>query len=165
MAQITWTEEALRMFTQEQRDAAAGSPAPQWVPPEIDYASGDFALPVSGGSRDPNLGRVDPDQMFADGFVYVGGKWVRADSAEARTAGQPQATGGPRPGLASVSALAFIPGGSVLGYQVPTAPPVLLPSFVGGRLGQVSIGQGMRPQSGGTARVRFGVGILPEVRM
>lgn len=60
-------------------------------------------------------------------------------------------------------------GGAILGYTVPVAPPVLLPSFVGGNLGAVRLGEGMRPESGGTERVIFGTprgsaGFIPEVR-
>lgn len=107
-------------------------------------------------------GTVDFQQMYDDGFVYVGGKWVKADSAEARAVGQP--SGSPRPGSASV-----LPqfSSSVLGYDVPAASPVALPSFVGGLLGVVRIGGGMRPSSGGDpARVVMGdTNLFPRVRM
>lgn len=70
--------------------------------------------------------------------------------------------------MATVFSQAVIQGASVLGVTVPNAPPVLLPSFVGGRLGRVEIAGGMRPESGGTERVVIG-GInaaakMPEVR-
>lgn len=120
-------------------------------------------IPVVPGPSTSNTGTIDPQQMFDDGFVYINGKWVRsmgaAADALAASAGRP-------PGMSSVLPVQSIQGGSVLGTQVPVAPAVLLPSFVGGRVGTVTFGKGMRPQSGGGERVRFGQSSgLPEVRM
>lgn len=109
------------------------------------------------------VGTIDPEQMFADGFVYVGGKWVKANSPEAQGVAS---GGGAKPGLASV--LPVISSGSVLGFDVPAAAPVALPSFVGGNLGTIRIGGGMRPASGGTPkRIVMGPGasVFPRIRM
>lgn len=122
--------------------------------------------PVLGASV---LGTVDPQQMFDDGFVYVNFQWVKADSPEAiahiaSTSPAAAGGGGVRPG--SLSVLSVITPGSVLGYPVPSAPAVLLPSFVGGRLGEIREPGGMRPVSGGGPdRVQMGPADMPVVRM
>lgn len=120
-------------------------------------------LPPSASSA----GSIDPEQMFADGFVYVAGEWVRWDSPQARGVGQlaPGVAGGVKV-LASV--VASISSGSVLGYDVPAAAAVALPSFVGGAMGVIRMGGGMRPASGGTpVRIVMGPGssVFPRIRM
>lgn len=157
MADIAWTAYALAMFTPEQLAAAAAGRT--WVPDD-----GSKPLPPPGLPPAPPLyppvgsqGSIDPDQMFADGFVYVGGKWVRPDSQEAKVA-----SGGPKPTGASYASASSFGGGSVLGYSVPQAPAVLLPSFVGGRIGTVRRSGGLRPESGGTPRIVKGIGPRPR---
>lgn len=168
MADIVWSSWSMAQFTPEERDCAANGGVwdrvsqscivAQTLPPAAPL------LPVLQSS-----GTVDAEQMLADGFVYVSGKWVRWDSPEARGAGQtafPTVGGGARPTSSSV--LTVISSGSVLGYEVPAASAVALPSFVGGNLGTVRIGGGMRPIAGGTPkRVVMGPGstVLPQVRM
>lgn len=163
MAQIVWTPGAMATFSPEELDCAAvggswnranstctvASPLPP-APP----------LYVAPGQ----VGTIDPDQMFADGFVYVNGQWVRWDSPAAIAAGH-LSTGRP-PGSASVAPV-LVPGvGGLPGYGVPSAPGVLLPSFVGGNLGEVRDPGGMRPVSGGRPeRVHMGPSDIPVVRM
>lgn len=159
MADITWSVFANQTFSPEQLDCAARGGSWDRVSQQCNVAPG---LPISPPLVPPtsNLGTIDPQQMFDDGFVYINGQWVLADSPTAITyATNPVGPGAPR-------LISIVPQGTtVLGFLVPVAPAVALPSFVGGRMGTVALGQGMRPQSGGTARVRFGVGVLPEVRM
>lgn len=151
MADIAWSAYALAMFTPEERAAAAGV-----VPPD------DFLKPPVGPIPQPlgpsaplgAKGTVDADQMFADGFVYIGGKWVRSqgltkDQASAALAGS-SVVGPPKPTGATFTSGAIFGGGSVLGQQVPVAPPVLLPNWVGGRIGVIREPGGYRPESGGT---------------
>lgn len=70
-------------------------------------------------------------------------------------------------GQLSMTTIAIPPGGgSVLGFTVPRAAAVALPSFVGGALGKVRMSEGMRTESGGSdQRVYFGPSALPLVRM
>lgn len=176
MADISWSAYALAMFTPEQRAAAVNAvyeppddvqPIP---PPPPPATSGNIGFLVQVGSRllNPNL----PNELqliHAAGWRYEGGRWIAPGSQGVAATPDQVAAGGSRPpGLSSVAPVSFIPGGSVLGTTVPTAPAVLLPSFVGGRLGVVRIGGGMRPESGGTPRrVVMGPGsaVLPQVRM
>jgi len=161
VADIAWSIFASSNFSPEELDCAVAGGMwdrasstctyPRPIPPAAPL----YPVTSSGGS----LGSVDPQQMFDDGFVYVNGAWVKADSPEARQGpGQPKV----------LDVMAVVSSGSVLGYDVPAAAPVALPSFVGGALGAVRIGGGMRPQSGGTpVRVVMGPGraVFPVVRM
>jgi len=163
VAQIVWSLTGLSNFSPEERECAVQGGV--W---DRTTSTCSFAQPLP--PSDPlapdvaSLGSVDPDQMFADGFVYVAGKWVRFDSPEARGV-VGAVIGGGAPRSASVIPTAFS-GGSVLGFEVPAAPSVVLPSFVGGALGNVRMGGGLRPASGGTpVRVRMGLAFLPVVRM
>lgn len=168
MAQVTWTASALGSFSPEELECAqrGGSwdrATQTCTPPGAGLTQPVIVVPPPGSST-TNTGAVDPQQMFDDGFVYINGKWVKGDSAEA-LAYMNQQSGG-RAGMSSVQPATVIPGGSVLGYEVPAAPAVLLPSFVGGRLGEIRLGGGMRPASGGApSRVRMGPVGLPVVRM
>lgn len=176
MADITWSAYALAMFTPEQRAAAVNAtyepvdyvaPIP---PPPAPATAGGLGFLVQVGSRllNPNLPN-ELKEITAAGWRYEGGRWIAPGAlGTAATPDQVLAQTGGRIGLSSVAPVSFIPGGSVLGTQVPVAPSVLLPSFVGGRLGVVRIGGGMRPESGGTPRrVVMGPGssVLPQVRM
>lgn len=158
----------MAQFTPEERDCAANGGVwdrasqscivAQALPPAVPLLP---AVVSIGGS-------IDPDQMFADGFVYVNGHWIRWDSPEARGAGQTSLPSGGAPRPSSASTLSIISSGSVLGFEVPAAPAVALPSFVGGNLGTVRIGGGMRASAGGTPkRIVIGPGssVLPQVRM
>lgn len=176
MADITWTAYALAMFTEEQRAAAVNAtyeppdsltPIPPPAPPAT---TGTIGYLVQVGSRllDPNKPN-ELQEIHAAGWRYEGGRWIAPGSAGvAATPDQVAAQTGGRVGLSSVAPQSFIPGGSVLGTQVPLAPAVLLPSFVGGRLGVVRIGGGMRADAGGTPRrvvMGPGASVLPQVRM
>lgn len=176
MADIAWSAYALAMFTPEQRAAAVNAvyepvedtrPIPPPAPPA---SAGGLGFLVQVGSRllNPNLPN-ELREIMAAGWRYEGGKWIAPGSlGTVATPDQVLAQTGGRIGLSSVAPVSFIPGGSVLGTQVPVAPAVLLPSFVGGRLGTVRIGGGMRPESGGTPRrvvMGPGTSVLPQVRM
>lgn len=176
MADIAWSAYALAMFTPEQRAAAVNAvyePPDDvtLIPPPLPPAtSGSLGFLVQVGSRllNPNV-PGELQEIHAAGWRYEGGRWIAPGSPGiAATPDQVVAGGGGRVGLSSVAPQTVIPGGSVLGTTVPIAPAVLLPSFVGGRLGVVRIGGGMRPESGGTPRrVVMGPGssVLPQVRM
>lgn len=159
MADIAWSAYALAMFTPEERAAAAAvvppgdflkppvGPIPVGLPPAAPL------LPPAGA-----LGRVDPDQMWADGFIYWNGQWVKGNADMSA----PIAGGAPKPTAASFTSASSFGGGSVLGVQVPSAPAVLLPSFVGGRVGTVRRSGGLRPESGGGPRIVKGIGPRPR---
>jgi len=162
VAQITWTGQAIAQFSPEELECA--SRGGMW---DRQTQTCTFAQPLGASTGIPivrapvvNTGTVDPDQMFADGFVYWNGEWVRWDDPRVLAA---TSSSTPRPpGMSSVLPQQVIQGASVLGTTVPVAPAVLLPSFVGGRLGTVEMGAGMRPESGGRERVEFGT--MPKVR-
>lgn len=180
MADVSWSAYALAMFTPEQRAAAVAaayeppeylSPIPPTDPPgyvPLPPGSPTIRVTIGGLSYDPNT----PGQLaiiHAAGYRFESGRWIEPGAlGVAASPDALQASTGGRIGLSSVAPVSFIPGGSVLGTSVPLAPPVLLPSFVGGRLGVVRIGGGMRAESGGTPRrVVMGPGgsVLPQVRM
>lgn len=158
MADISWSAYALAMFTPEQRAAAV---AAAYEPPDTSrpIPVPQPRLPVESSSSSPIPG-LDPNNpadiraIFAAGWRYEGGRWLNGSLGV--TANPDGMVNSGRPAGAFFQVASVIPGGSVLGYQVPTAPAVLLPSFVGGRLGRVSLGEGLRPESGGSERVRIG---------
>lgn len=156
MADIAWSAYALAMFTPAERAAAASA---TYVPDEPRRPLPPV-LPPSPPLLPQSLGTIDPQQMFDDGFIYVAGQWVRPGSPEATVTG-----GSPRPTAAAFQSASTFGGGSVLGTQVPVAPPVLLPSFVGGRVGVVRQSGGLRPESGGTPRVVMLKQSLPWCRV
>jgi len=166
VADITWSAYALAMFTPEERAAAA---AVTYEPPDnsTPIPPGGPRLPVesSGSSPIPGLNPNNPadlQRIMAAGWRYDGGRWLNGSLG---VLANPDGVSAGRPSGAFFQTAAVIPGGSVLGYTVPTAPAVLLPSFVGGRLGALRMGEGLRPESGGTDRVRFGTrASLPQVR-
>jgi len=174
MADIAWSAYALAMFTEEQRAAAAGAVS-TFIP---DEPRRPIAPPPPtptgyvGGFIVDGLNANIPSEaaeIFRRGWRFEGGRWIAPGNTGSAVVppGDPGSTMG-RVGMATVTSTAVIPGGSVLGVTVPTAPPVLLPSFVGGRLGRVEIAGGMRPESGGTERVIIGgvnaAARMPEVR-
>jgi len=175
VADVSWSAYALAMFTPEQRAAAVNAvyeppddlkPIPPPVPPA---SAGSIGFLVQVGSRLLNPNKPgELAEIHAAGWRYEGGRWIAPGAAGvAATPDQVAATGG-RVGLSSVAPVSFIPGGSVLGTSVPLAPPVLLPSFVGGRLGDIRMGGGMRPDAGGTPkRIVMGPGrsAFPAIRM
>lgn len=182
MADIAWSAYALAMFTPEQRAAAVNvlpddpviRPVPIPPPGASAVQQTGLGIRITGPGIppegwDPNK-PAEAAQIMALGWRFESGRWIAPGSLG--TAATPDGIlaggGGGRVGLSSVSQAISIAGGSVLGTTVPTAPPVLLPSFVGGRLGVVRIGGGMRPESGGTPKrvvMGPGGGILPIVRM
>jgi hypothetical protein len=161
IADITWSNVGLQFSEAERAAAVAGTT----LPPGDQYINLPIIPPVVPILSDGyNTGRVDPDQMFADGFQYVGGRWVRNADVPAALESQRIAAGGGgagRPATATIQSTQTV-GGTVLGTQVPTAPPNILPSWVGGRLGVVRRSGGMRPESGGTPRIVKGIGPRPR---
>lgn len=174
MADITWSAYALAMFTEEQRNAAAGAgtyvpdeprrPIPPPLPAAPSLAQG--AIVDGLNANIPS----ELAQLMARGWRYENGSWTKIPVGYPGTAVVPPGDPAPggRVGMATVFTQAVIQGASVLGVTVPNAPPVLLPSFVGGRLGRVEIAGGMRPESGGQERVIIGgvnaAARMPEVR-
>lgn len=177
VADISWSAYALAMFTPEQRAAAVAAtyepqepvtPIPPPAPP-ANYGGGlGFLVQVGSRLLDPNK-PGELNEIMAAGWRYEAGQWIGpGGSGQAKTADQAAASQPGRAGLSSVASVSFVPGGAVLGTQVPVAPPVLLPSFVGGRMGAIRIGGGMRPESGGTpVRIVMGPGseVFPRIRM
>lgn len=175
MADISWSAYAIAMFTPEQRAAAAGAAATfvpdeprRPIPPPLPAAPS-----LAQGAIVDGLDANDPAQLaqiLAKGWIYEAGQWRKIPAGTIGTAvtppGDPPVGG--RVGMATVSTASVIQGASVLGSIVPYAPAVLLPSFVGGRLGRIEIAGGMRPESGGTERVIIGgvnaAARMPEVR-
>lgn len=164
MADIAWSAYALAMFSAEQRAAAAGA-VDTYVPDEEDEVlppptNAYNGLQVVGGRStaelqaqtglNPNV-PADLAVLTEQGWMFLGGQWVKG--AGASTAG---GAGNYHAGSASFqtsASLASASSGTVLGYNVPAAAPVLLPSFVGGRIGVVRRSGGLRPASGGRPRI------------
>lgn len=165
MADISWSAYALAMFTPEQRAAAAGLayvpeeprvPLPPVPPP----AGGVVSAPIvyvglstahlrDSTGLDPN----DPsDQAVLNeqGWTFVGGEWFKRGGASTTGGAGNSPSGAPRPTGASFQSASSFGGGSVLGYSVPVAPPVLLPNWINGRIGVIRQPGGYRPESGGT---------------
>lgn len=181
VADITWSAYALAMFTPEERAAAVAAvyeppedirPIPPVVPSAGQISSGlgiritGPGIPASG--YDPNK-PSELKELHRLGWRFEAGRWIPpgALGLAADSDGAIAASGARPPGVSSVISASTVQGASVLGSIVPFAPPVLLPSFVGGRVGVVRIGGGMRPESGGNPdRIRFGdPNLLPVVRM
>lgn len=176
MADVTWSAYALAMFTLEQRAAAVAATyepveevRPIW--PVTPVGAGLPAEVFPGSpilSLNPNDAR-DLAELFRLGWRYEGGRWIAAGApGTVATPDQVLTQTGSRVGLSSVAPVSFVPGASVLGTIVPIAPAVLLPSFVGGRLGDIRMGGGMRPQHGGTPKrivMGPGRGAFPAIRM
>lgn len=170
MADITWSAYALAMFTPEQRAAAAGvyepppgmplppvpPPAGGVVAPAILYVGLSTASLKSSTGLDPN-DPADQAVLAEQGWTYQGGEWFKRGGAST-SAGSGVVGGSPRPTAASFQSAAIFGGGSVLGYSVPVAPPVLLPQWVGGRIGVMRQPGGYRPESGGTPLFQKGIG-------
>lgn len=174
MADIAWSAYALAMFTPEERAAAmAAVPDPGLPPvqpplPPVIPVGGEMS--VVGGIRitgpgippegyNPN----DPKQitkLYELGWTFQNGKWFapKAPGVPVTPTEALATTGGRAPGLSSIVPLSAIAGGSVLGVTVPAAAPVLLPSWVGGRVGTVRRSGGTRPESGGTPQIVRGFG-------
>lgn len=162
MADITWSAYGLAMFTPEQRAAAAGVPfVPADNEPLIIRPPANPVVQSVGGPRVEGLNPNIPTELaeiHRRGWRFIGGTWLKNPilGAVVDPEANSNSPAGGRVGMASFTPQVFIPGGSVLGNTVPLAPAVLLPSFVGGRTGRVSLGEGLRPASGGEERVRFG---------
>lgn len=172
MADISWSAYALAMFTPEQRAAAVmaipedppGLPPKPPTPPVTPTVGTQLGLKV-GFDTPAMMARtgLDPNtsaglaQLTAAGWFFEGGLWMNGSLSSST----PGVLGSPGSGSSSMaSPVAYVSGsaiasGSVLGFSVPAAPAVLLPSWVGGRLGVVVMGAGMRPESGGQERVVF----------
>jgi len=166
MADITWSAYALAMFTPEQLAAAAGAVLPTEEPiiirpPVGPITRGTFGIRIEG--LDPNV-PAEIQEIHRRGWTFRNGEWLKLG-----TVVNPDPIGAGTVLVAGSSSFmpsgAVASSGSVLGVTVPSAPAVLLPSFVGGRLGHINLGAGMRPESGGTERVRIGrVADFPQVR-
>lgn len=156
------------MFTPEQRAAAAAvayvpTDPPVVVPPGPPAGgSSGSSGPVYVGLSTADLMRstgLDPNTadigvLFEQGWTFADGQWFKRGGASTSGGAGSAAGGAPRPSAASYTSAAVYGGGSVLGYTVPIAPPVLLPLWVGGRVGKVREPGGYRPESGGTPIVR-----------
>lgn len=146
MADVTWSAYALAMFTEEQRAAAVNAayeppetsrPIPPAPPTTVNVPT----LRVAGlNPNDPK----DLGKLYEMGWRFEAGQWYQLTPGNPGTPADPDGLRG-RVGLSSVQGASSVGGGAVLGYTVPMAPPVLLPSYVGGRIGQVVIGAGTRP--------------------
>lgn len=167
----------MAMFTEEQRAAAVAAvyeppeilrPIPPPAGPAAPSLAASALIQVGGRLLDPNK-PGEQAEIFAAGWRFEAGRWIAPGSlGQVATPDQAARVGASRPSsISSVPSASSVQGGSVLGTTVPVAPPVLLPSFVGGRIGVVRIGGGMRPESGGHPdRVRFGdPSTMPVVRM
>lgn len=123
----------------------------------------------TGGWDDPIGGAYDEPDGIASGsaaatLVFTSERgWVTRAIAESGNLhivapGSPVATG--------ATGASTIPSGSVFNSPILTAPPVALPSFIGGILGAVRFAEGLRPEFGGMdERVIFGeANRLPLVR-
>lgn len=175
MADVTWSAYALAMFTPEQRAAAMNVGGDQLTEggtggrpitvgsslnpvysglPQIVTGPG---IPASG--LNPN-NPSEAAQLYALGWTFQQGAWrAPASPGVAQTPTQVLASSGGRaPGLSAVQSVSGIGGGSVLGSTVPAAPAVMLPSWVGGRIGHVVRSGGTRPESGGQPRIIKGEG-------
>lgn len=99
------------------------------------------------------------------GWYFYQGQWIPpVDTGVPRTIDQAIAGGFARPSsLAVVSSASFSQGMTVLGQIVPVAAAVLLPQWVGGLVGVIRMGEGMRPESGGTERFIWGERTLPLI--
>lgn len=167
MADIAWSAYALAMFTPEQR-AAAIAGGSTFVPDEQDEVLPPVTntlttngLQVIGGRSTSQLmaetglnpnNPADAAVLGEQGWTYVGGQWIKQGGAS--TSGGAGSAGTYHAGSASFATSASqSSSGTVLGYIVPAAAPVLLPSFVGGRIGVVRRSGGLRPASGGRPRI------------
>lgn len=164
MADISWSAYALAMFTPEQRAAAAGvvpdQPPVLPMPPVPPPAGGVIGAPIiyvglttsslrNSTGLDPN----DPNDLAVlseQGWTFSGGEWFKRGGASTSGGAGTGGAGSPRPTAASFVSASIYGGGSVLGYSVPIAPPVLLPNWIGGRIGVIREPGGYRPESGGT---------------
>lgn len=146
MADVSWSAYALAMFTPEQRAAAVNAAyeppdTSRPIPPTPPTTVNTPQVRVAG--LDPNDPR-QAGQLYAMGWRFESGRWFQLTPGSSGIPADPDGLRG-RVGLASVASASSVGGGAVLGYTVPLAPPVLLPSYVGGRIGQVVIGAGTRP--------------------
>lgn len=162
MADITWSAYALAMFTPEQRAAAAG--ATNTYEPEEEVV---LLPPAGGGSTSGGqptiIGRstselvamtgLNPNNpadlavLNEQGWTFQNGTWVKGTYGASTTGG----AGTYNSGSGSFNKSASLASsGTVLGYSIPAAAPVLLPSWIGGRIGVIREPGGYRPESGGT---------------
>lgn len=138
---ITWLPWAVQAFTEAQRAAATYDPDPL-VP--IPPAPLPLAAPLFASTG--NLALVYTKERG----------WTTLQIAESQgltqidEPGGAVAGGGAKATAASYTSASSFGGGSVLGVQVPVAPAVLLPQWVGGRIGTIREPGGYRPESGGT---------------
>lgn len=174
MADIAWSAYALAMFSPEQRAAAANVRYVPDDPPVVLPPPGDGVGPGPGTTiiriglstahlrdstgLDPN-NAADLAVLTEQGWQFQNGQWFKVGgSSTSGGAGTSVVSGGPKPTGAYAMSGAIYGGGSVLGYAVPVAPAVLLPSFVGGRIGVIRHAGGLRPESGGGRRIVKTVG-------
>lgn len=178
MADISWSAYALAMFTPEQREAAVNAQPDPGTTAIVPLPPINYGVPVipsgdPGSGTRVTIGTTSYDTnnpihlriIYDLGWSYFAGQW-RPPSAPGipQTIDQIVQSGGALvAGVSTVVSASFTQGMSVLGTTVPNAPPVLLPSWVGGRVGVIRIGEGMRPESGGEERFIWGERILPLI--
>jgi len=162
MADITWSAYALAMFTPEQLAAAVGATSTYEPPEEVVVLP-----PPSGGSASgpvPTIIGRTTTQLIAEfglnpnnpadlavlseqGWTFSNGTWVKGTYGASTSGG----AGTYNAGSGSFGRSASLASsGTVLGYSIPAAAPVLLPAWVGGRIGVIREPGGYRPESGGT---------------
>lgn len=162
MADISWSAYALAMFTEEQRAAAAGAGStyvpderPVVIPPVTGDSTGVPVPLIVGRSTselrvmtglDPN-NPADAAVLAEQGWTFQNGTWIKGQYGASTSGGAGTYTAGSGSFNRSAS---LASSGTVLGYTVPAAAPVLLPAWVGGRIGVIREPGGYRPESGGT---------------
>lgn len=177
MADISWTAYALAMFTPEERAAAVDTrplpPEPLSLPlPPINYGIPVIPSGDPGSGSRVTVGTVSYDTnnplhlriLYDLGWYFFQGSWVPPIGTMPRTVDEARAGGFVRPSsLSAVPTASFFQGMTVLGQVVPVAAPVLLPLWVGGIVGFIRMGEGMRPESGGEERFIWGERVMPQI--
>lgn len=174
MANIIWSPGALSTFSPEELACAAAGGS--WdratqhctYPPMNPLPPAPPLLPPGSGGGGP-ANQSDPQVCtlekgwWLQSLALMDGLTIIPVDANGQC--NPPGLGGRPPGLSAPVPVLPGPGG-LPGYGVPPAPGVLLPSFVGGNLGEVRDPGGMRPVSGGRPeRVHMGPSDIPVVRM
>lgn len=153
---IKWEPWALAAFSDAQRAAAERGEET----PDVDYVVEEPELPpVIWDPGDPTAGGAKtPEQLFAEGFIYVNGRWVRSDLVDQTNPLNPIVRSGPGafldPGVSD--------GGSGPGSVLVSSIYTDVPSSVNSALvdprtgmGVVNITLGVAP-TGMSSAIKFG---------